>query len=250
MKNTNISIDLRKNSGRRTMGIVALIIICYILFFTSRIWLEPYDSHIKATEKSRIISVGNLKMSLIDWIYEKDTNEMLIILSVENRELGLLDQHLTFLANVSSEKKKVGIEIVNSSDYYYFIKLYDIPRDYDYVTFNIVYQGRDVLRNQITTYRQNIVTTYSKVTRGEIIEYATNEEYFNTYLDYKLRAIEQEIEVLVEQNKEYEEAKKRYREINASALESNINSLQTTINRNNASIAVLEKREKLLNEKR
>ncbi|WP_080871715.1 hypothetical protein [Oceanobacillus timonensis] len=251
-------VSLKRNSSKVYISIVIVMVLGFGFFITSGFIFEEKIPVMASpiNEEIEISTSQNLK--IYEWIYDKDKNEMQIILETNNFKRDY--DSINFEAFQRSDGEQVSIENIYTMDDVHVLKVTDFDPEYIQIAIDVIGENQtndveesgDVDNQYEEIESQNdenqpdveivdtIFTDYREVNNDEII-LEKDTDYTNYISEIIIADTEQEIEktnTLIEaKNQEIEDNKSRIQELTDEKVyqtqdekvttDSNINGLET-----------------------
>ena len=126
------------------VGFLAVIVVGYFVFFTSKLWLPDIATLKSATPYYQKLVYETYDIYLTQWRYDEKANRMQVIIELENKEV--LDQKLDFEAVMYQDSEFVLLHIE------------EVPKAWKEISFRV---GKE---NKATRFYTNV----NEIERGKV----------------------------------------------------------------------------------
>lgn len=250
-------IPLRRKSSKLYVSLVVFMVLGFGFFLSSRFIFEE-KIQVNASPINEEIEISNNQnIRIYEWIYNKDINEMQLI--IETNNLKKEYENINFEAFQRSDGNQVEIENVYTLDEVHVLKIKDIDPEYIQIAVDIIgvnpTDEKEGNINSESDYEENsshnnendekeiietVYTDYRKV-ENDSINLEGDKDYINYITSIIVSDTEKEIEkintIIDSRNQEIENNKSRIEELTNEKVyqtedeklttDSNINGLQT-----------------------
>jgi len=257
------SKDIKKISSKKIVSSFVVIFMGYVFFFTSRAWMPPSNVDVEITELNVPQSVGEDTFLVYEWVYSKEEKTMFIALAFVNQDVNIVQKEITF--NAFTLDKTLVLDVLKSTDKYYFLKISEVPKKWDAVALEISISGKNVFQtNSEVSNSRRLYNTYNNIKKVDTILSYDDNEYEKLYYTYQINFLGQEIDELIKKNEENYKAIEEYkatkdllvkensdllleeeeneRQTKISTLDTSIKNLETSITNNDSKVATLNEK--------
>lgn len=116
------------------VGFLAVIVVGYFVFFTSKLWLPDSATLKNATPYYQKLVYETYDIYLTQWRYDEKANRMQVIIELENKEV--LDQKLDFEA-VERNSGTLKIKVMYQDSEFVLLHIEEIPKAWKEISFRV-----------------------------------------------------------------------------------------------------------------
>lgn len=136
----NISIikkakKLRGEKDRYLISLVAVFIIGYTIFFTSKLWMPPDKASIPATEIGTIVEANERRVTLISWNYDDEKRLMEVTIEITNTALDGIERY--GWSAIEINKGRLIVEPVIEEDSFVVLRITGVPKKYEEISLRM-----------------------------------------------------------------------------------------------------------------
>ncbi|WP_298788560.1 hypothetical protein [uncultured Marinococcus sp.] len=196
-------LNLRKKTSKWFGVITAVVVLGFILFSTSNLYMEETIEVQASPIGEEISTTGTSDVEVLDWIYDKKKNKMQVV--IDMNDLRFEQDSLQFMSKQRSNGEELPVEKTYQMNDYAVFEISKISKNFEQVLLQIDQQestdnstGEDAETNteEVETMVQ-LYTDYRKVEEATI---PSNDEY--SYVKYIMNTLIQDTEQTIETKKE------------------------------------------------
>ena len=116
------------------VGFLAVIVVGYFVFFTSKLWLPNSATLKSATPYYQKLVYETYDIYLTQWRYDEKANRMQVIIELENKEV--LDQKLDFEA-VERSGETLKIKVMYQDSEFVLLHIEEVPKAWKEISFRV-----------------------------------------------------------------------------------------------------------------
>ena len=114
---------------------IIIFVAGYTFFFSSNIWMEKNTSQIITTRINSVQRWNSNALTLLEWEFSEQTNEMEIVFSLDNT--GIYDVNYQYSAVYMSSPKKYPVETVLAQENLVVLHVKDVPRKWGAIRIDV-----------------------------------------------------------------------------------------------------------------
>lgn len=137
------------------VGFLAVIVVGYFVFFTSKLWLPDIATLKSATPYYQKLVYETYDIYLTQWRYDEKANRMQVIIELENKEV--LDQKLDFEA-VERNGGTLKMKVMYQDSEFVLLHIEEVPKAWKEISFRV---GKE---NKATRFYTNV----NEIERGKV----------------------------------------------------------------------------------
>ncbi|MFR8072298.1 MAG: hypothetical protein ACLU7V_06455 [Anaerovoracaceae bacterium] len=257
---------IRKKGNRFLYGFLIIFISGYLIFFTSPFWMPDDYLGVDVTEPGEVISGNDREVTMIAWTYSKDHKEMEVVLEIVNASLDGIERY--DWTAFDAQKGRIRTETVAETDDFAVIHLLRVPDGFTEISLRMeapdsdsdgafsmlrFYTSKKAVENvssikdrSLHEYRIYAADCKIRTYRGQIRDLEENSKKQQDLI----AEAEEKIKNLKQDQKYQAEDEKAETDSLISQLKTQKDDFADIIEENDSSIAELEEKIKLQEERR
>lgn len=199
-------VNLRKKTSKWFGMITAVVVLGFIVFSTSNLYMEETIDVQASPIGEEITTSGLDKVEVLDWIYDKDKHKMQVV--IDMNDLRFEQDSLQYMSKQRSNGEELPVEKTYQMDDYAVFEISNIDHDYQQVLLQID-QKQETEEESSTTGSgsetnteevENMVQLYTDYREVEEETVPLDDEY--SYVKYIMNTLLEDTEQTIETKKE------------------------------------------------
>ncbi len=259
--------SIRKKGNRFLYGFLIIFVSGYLIFFTSPLWMPDDYLGVDVTEPGEVISGNDREVTMIAWTYSREQKEMEVVLEIANASLDGLERY--DWTAFDAQKGRIRTETVTETDDFAVIRLLRVPDGFIEISLRMEAPDKGESEDEFSMLR--FYTSKKAVEKVSSIKDRSLHDYRIYAADCKIRTYRGQIRELEDDSKKQQdliaEAEEKIKNLKKdqkyqaedekaetdsliSQLTTQKDGFKDTIEENDRSIAELEEKIKLQEERR
>ncbi|GEK59425.1 hypothetical protein CHL76_12035 [Marinococcus halophilus] len=199
-------LNLRKKTSKWFGVITAVVVLGFIVFSTSNLYMEETIEVQASPIGEEISTSGTSDVEVLDWIYDQEKHKMQVV--IDMNDLRFEQDSLQFMSKQRSDGEELPVEKTYQMNDYAVVEISQISANYQQVLLQIDQQTEQENNDSATNSASEtnteeveimvqLYTDYRKVEEATI---PSNDEY--SYVKYIMNTLIQDTEETIETKKE------------------------------------------------
>lgn len=188
------------SKDRYLKNIILFIIIGYIFFFSSKLWLPPDKAKVPPTDYGTSIEANDRTVTLISWVYDDDRRMMEVMIEITNKSVDGVNLYNWSAIELNSGILDLSTELEKEN--FVVIRIEKIPRRFEEISLRMGLNSEDEVNVEGEFSEIKMYATKDSVKKDEIIDGMNERDYRKAACIAKIENYENSISNLNEKIKE------------------------------------------------
>lgn len=192
---------------RYLLTLVAIIVIGYTFFLSSKIWMPPDKASVPATEVGHQVEANERRVSIVSWAYDEEQRKMEIMIDITNMSVDGINHYQWSAMEIN--KGRLQVEVIMEDNDFVVLHILKVPKRFEEISLRMGINSEDELKRDELFNDIRLYATKESVLRKVIRSDMSEVDYriaacdakigtFNTQIEERRTLIEKERHVISE----------------------------------------------------
>lgn len=169
---------------RYLLTLVAIIVVGYAFFLSSKLWMPPDEASVPATEIGHQVEANERRVSIVSWVYDEEQREMEVMIDITNMSVDGINRYRWSAMEINSGRLQV--EVIMEDNDFVVLHILKIPRRFEEISLRMGINSEDEVKREELFNDIRLYATKDSVSRTEIKSDMTETEYRIAACDAKI----------------------------------------------------------------